>query len=61
MLGYLDQVTSGKVVDAEPNLQKQVCGGGVVGAVGWTLLSPHGPGLSFLHFYWDIFSYRTDH
>ena len=28
------RVTSGKVVDAETNLQKQVHGGGVVGAVG---------------------------
>ena len=27
-------VTSGKVVDAETNLQKQMCGGGVVGTVG---------------------------
>ena len=28
------RVTSGKVVDAETNLQKQMRGGGVVGAVG---------------------------
>ena len=27
-------VTAGKVVDAETNLQEQMCGGGVVGAVG---------------------------
>ena len=53
------RVTSGKVVDAETSLQEQMCGGGVVGAVGWTLLSHHGRGLSFLHFYWDIFSYNS--
>ena len=34
---------SGKVVDAEASLQMQMHGGGVVGAVGWTLLS-HQPG-----------------
>ena len=39
-------VTSGKVVDAEASLQKQMCQGGVVGAVGWALLSHHGRGLS---------------
>ena len=43
-------VTSGKVVDAETNLQKQMHGRGLVGAVGQTLLSHHGWGLSFLHF-----------
>ena len=47
-----------KVEDAETNLQKQMCGGGVVGAVGWPLLSQHGQGLSFLPFYWNIFSYN---
>ena len=50
-------VRSGKVVDAETSLQKQVCGGGVVGAVGWTWLSPHGRGLSVLPFHGAIFSY----
>ena len=36
------------------------CGGeGWLGAVGWTLLSHHGQGLSFLPFYRDIFSYST--
>ena len=49
---------SGKAVDAEASLQKQMCGEGVVGAVGWTLLSHHGWGLSFLPFYQDIFSYE---
>ena len=55
-MGYVFQVqawtgvTSGKVVDAETNLQKQMCGGEVVGAAGWTLHSHHGWGLSFLHF-----------
>ena len=44
-------MTSGKVVDVETNLQKQMCGGGVVRAVGGTLLSHHGRGLSFLHFF----------
>ena len=48
-------VTSGKVVDAETNLQKQMCGGGVVGAVGWTLLSHQGRGLSFLPFFFFFF------
>ena len=59
MLGWSDWtgVRSGKVVDAETSLQKQMCGGGVFGAVGWTLLSHHGRGLSFLLFYRDIFSY----
>ena len=42
---------TGKVIDAETSLQKQMCGGGVVGAVGWTLLSHHGWGLFFLPFY----------
>ena len=51
-------VRSGKAVDAEASLQKQMCGEGVVGAVGWTLLSHHGWGLSFLPFYQDIFSYN---
>ena len=51
------RVMSGKVVDAETSLREQMCGGGVVGAVGWTLLSHHGRGLSFLHFYRDIFFY----
>ena len=32
------------------------CGGGVVGAGGWTLLGHHGQGLSFLPSYRDIFS-----
>ena len=50
---------TGKVIDAETSLQKQMCGGGVVGAVGWTLLSHHGRGLSFLPFYRDIFSYKV--
>ena len=44
-------------------MRKQVyrsrCGGGVVGAVGWTLFSHHGRGLSFLPFYRDFFSYNT--
>ena len=48
---------TGKVIDAEKSLQKQMCGGGVVRAVGWTLLGHHGRGLSFLHFYWEVFSY----
>ena len=53
---------TGKVIDAETSLQKQMWGGGVVGAVGWILLSHHGRGLSFLHFYRDIFSYKfSDH
>ena len=52
-------VRSGKVGNEETSLQKQMCGGGVVWAVGWTLLSHHGQGLSFLHFYWDSFSYIT--
>ena len=52
-------VRSGKEVDAETSLQKQMCGGGVGGAVGWTLLGHHGWGLSFLPFYRDIFSYKT--
>jgi len=63
-MGYLFQlcawqtrVRSGKVVDAEASLQMQMHGGGVVGAVGWTLLSHHGWGVSFLPFYQDIFSY----
>ena len=49
--------TSGKVVDVETNLEKQMCVCVAGGAVGWTLLSHHGGGLSFLHFYWDVFSY----
>ena len=41
------RVRSGKVVDTETSLQKQMCGGRVVGAVGWTLLSHHDQGLSY--------------
>ena len=33
-------------------------GEGWLGAVGWTLLSHHVQGLSFLPFYRDIFSYN---
>lgn len=32
---------------------------GVVGAIGWTWLSHPGPGLSFLPFYGDSFSYKA--
>ena len=39
-------VRSGKGVDAETNLQKQIWGGEVAGAVGWTLLCHHGWGLA---------------
>ena len=46
---------SGKVVDAEASLQKQMGGGGVPRAVGWTLLSHHGQGLSLLPVYQVIF------
>ena len=39
------RATSGKAVDAETSLQKQMCGGGVVGTVGSTFLSHHGRAL----------------
>ena len=52
------RVRSSKGVDAETSLQKQMHEGGVVGAIGWTLLSHHGWGLSFLPFYRDISSYN---
>ena len=41
-------VRSGKVVDAETSFRKQMCGGGLVGAVGWTLLRHHGRGPFYL-------------
>ena len=50
-------VRSGEGVGAETSSQKQMCGGGWLGAVGWTLLSHRGRDLSFLPSYWDSFSY----
>ena len=40
-------------------LYRSRCVGEVVGAVGWTLLSHHGWGFSFLPFHQDIFSYNV--
>ena len=45
------RVRTGKVIDEGTSLQKQMYGRGMVGAVGWTLFSHHGQGLSFLPFF----------
>ena len=50
MLGWSDQ--------SEVRQGRRCMGEGWLRAVGWTLLSHHGQGLSFLPFYRDIFSYR---
>ena len=44
-------------MSSRKQLYRSRCVWGVVGAIGWTWLSHPGPGLSFLPFYGDSFSY----